>query len=83
MKLAMSVGTNNHYRVEEIQGRHFLQTADAAGVPKALVQDAMGEIAAALAPALDRVAAELPLDFPAAIPEAVREAALRRLRGIT
>ena len=26
MKLAMSVGSNNHYRIDEIQPRHFVQT---------------------------------------------------------
>lgn len=34
----MSVGTNKHYRIAEMQGRHFLQTGEAAGVPKKLVR---------------------------------------------
>jgi len=31
MKMAMSVGDSRHYRLDEIESRHFLQTAKQAG----------------------------------------------------
>ena len=30
----MAVGTSNHYRIDTIHGRHFVETAQAAGLPK-------------------------------------------------
>ncbi|PWU12797.1 MAG: toxin HipA [Bdellovibrio sp.] len=33
-KLAMSVGDSNHFKITEILGRHFAQTANACGFPK-------------------------------------------------
>lgn len=46
-KLAMSVGNHNHYRIDIIQKRHFLETADAAGLPKGTVETLCNEIEAA------------------------------------
>ena len=37
MKLAMAVGNSNHYRIDTIHGRHFIQTGEKAGLPKRLV----------------------------------------------
>ena len=34
MKLAMFVGESRHYRIEDIKGRHFVQTAERAGLPR-------------------------------------------------
>jgi serine/threonine-protein kinase HipA len=39
MKLAMSVGNNRHYGIDEIVRRHILQIGEAAGLPKALVHE--------------------------------------------
>lgn len=41
MKLAMCVGKNKHYRMDEVLGRHFVQTAGAVGVPKGLAAEAL------------------------------------------
>ena len=51
-KLAMSVGDNNRYQVNQITRRHFEQTAAAASLPKGT---------------LDRVCAELDAAIPAAL----------------
>lgn len=83
MRLAMSVGTNRHYRLTEIQGRHFLQTGEAAGLPKALIEDAIDEMAAKAESALAGVEAVLPTDFPAAIHDAVRQAVRNRVRHLS
>jgi len=82
MKLAMSVGSNNHYRIGEVQGRHFLQTAEAASVPKRLVEDAVASLADQATAALDKTGSELPENFPEYIHESVKAAVLERLRSL-
>src|SRR3546814_4360660 len=46
MKLAMSVGSKNHYRIDQVHARHFVQTAERAGLPKAIVREAIEEVRA-------------------------------------
>lgn len=82
MKLAMSVGTNKHYRVHEIQPRHFRQTAETAGLPDDLVDFALDQISNALPDAIERVCALLPADFPADIRDSIAEGALNRRKII-
>ena len=47
MKLAMSVGASRHYRIDEIKGRHFIQTVERAGLPGLLAMSALEEAAKA------------------------------------
>jgi serine/threonine-protein kinase HipA len=81
-RLAMSVGTNRHYQMHEILGRHFVQTGDAAGLPKRLVLDVLGTMADTAQAALDKVERELPADFPEAIHESVKQATMERLDSL-
>lgn len=78
MKLALSLGDNRHYRIDEVAPRHFLQTAARAGVPTALVRAALAQLAEQVEPALTALEAELPPDFPPALHEAVAGAARQR-----
>ncbi|MCC6890178.1 MAG: type II toxin-antitoxin system HipA family toxin [Hyphomicrobiales bacterium] len=80
MKLAMSVGTKNHYRISEVQGRHFVQTGEAAGVPKKLVQDSIEQVASATETAFAKIEGELPKGFPEEINNSVKTAAMQRVR---
>ena len=64
MKLAMSVGKNNHYRIDEIQSRHFFQTGEAAGLSRSLVRNAAEDVAVRMDAALASLEAVLPADFP-------------------
>jgi serine/threonine-protein kinase HipA len=82
MKLAMSVGKNKHYRMDEILGRHFVQTAEAAGVPKSLAADALAQMAETAKAAFDKVENELPHDFPGYIHDSVRAALMQRVRAL-
>lgn len=82
MRLALSVGDKNRYRIDEICGRHFFQTAAKARVPEQLVREAMEEIAAAAEGALEQVAAALPLGFPERIHASISKAVRARLRLI-
>lgn len=83
MKLAMSVGARRHYRIDEIVGRHFVQTGREAGLPKALVQKAIEDMADNAADALEKTAQVLPADFPAGIHDSVSAGVLKRVRQLT
>ena len=82
MRLAMSVGTNRHYRMSEIQPRHFIQTGREAGLPQGLIWDAFETMVAAAEPALERVKRDLPADFPPAIHAAVKATLSKRVEQL-
>lgn len=83
MKLAMAVGTKNHYRIDGIQGRYFFETGRAAGFSKATVQTVIDEISATASDTLERLADELPPRFPKSIHASVSKAVAARLRILT
>ncbi len=82
MKLAMSVGTRRHYRISEILARHFIQTGEAAGLPKAIARNAIETIADTAADAIARVESQLPTDFPEAIHSSVKKAITTRVSSL-
>lgn len=82
MRLAMSVGRNRHYRMSEIHGRHFIQTGEAAGLPKSLIRTAVEAIADAAESAVAQIERELPAGFPEAIHTSVSKAVTERLRNL-
>ena len=82
MKLAMSVGSNRHYRVHDIQPRHFHQTASSEGVPHSTVEMAFSEICGRLPRAVEIVCSSLPHDFPTEIRDSIAGGALKRLEVI-
>jgi serine/threonine-protein kinase HipA len=82
MKLAMSAGTNRHYHIDEIVGRHFVQTAEAAGLPKTLIHQSIAAMADGAQTALARVEHDLPRGFPGSIHDSVKAAVIRRLDAL-
>lgn len=82
MQLALSVGTNRHYKISEIQRRHFVQTGEEAKLPKTLVRDAIDETATRAKEAIAQIESDLPADFPATIHSAVKDAMIARLRRL-
>jgi serine/threonine-protein kinase HipA len=68
--------------MEEITGRHFLQTAERAGLPESLARNALEEVAAAAAGAIQTVERELPTGFPDEIHHAVKKALKSRLQNL-
>lgn len=80
MKLAMSIGTNRHYRLDEIQLRHFFQTGDAAGLSRKLIRNAVEAVADRLDNALRSIEAELPAGFPADLHDSVSAGVRRRMQ---
>ena len=79
MKLAMSVGDSRHYRVDEIRGRHFVQTAVKAGLSKKFAAETLEEVSASTKAAFDTVASKLPDGFPLKLHASIKAGALLRL----
>lgn len=78
-KLAMCVGKSRHYRMNDIHIRHFIETGTAAGLPKSLMNDVIGEIADTATSVIDKLASSLPNDFPADIHVSVEAAVKERI----
>ncbi len=72
MRLAMSVGDGNHYRINEVIPRHYLQTAKTAGFGVPLVEELLLEVSERIEPALDATLAGLPADFPSELVDVVQ-----------
>jgi len=82
MKLAMSVGTSRHYKIEDIKGSHFVQTAERSGLPGALASEALAEVAQGADQAMKTIEQQLPRDFPEKIHVSVKSALSARVRRI-
>ncbi len=80
MRLAMSVGDQNHYRINEVLPRHYLQTAKASGVGVALIEGLLAEMAARLDTALEETMTELPAGFPIELADAIASGIRQRSR---
>ena len=80
MKLAMSVGDDNHYRMDKIHARHFVQTGNQAKLPKTTICAAINEVSDQAECAITQLEASLPNNFPEKIHASVKTALLGRLR---
>jgi serine/threonine-protein kinase HipA len=82
MKLAMFVGDSWHYRLDEIKGRHFIQSTERAGLPAALASEVLAEVRQAADAAITTVEKQLPRGFPEYIHNSVKAGLAARLKGI-
>lgn len=79
MGLAMSVGKRNRYRLDQIFGRHFLQTGQKVGLAPSFVKAAMDELLDQFEAALTRLERSLPKNFPEQLLESVTSGMRDRL----
>ena len=70
-KMAMSIGAKNHYRMDEIQVRHFTETADTAGLPVGTVEEICAELERDIPIVLDELASNVGNVIPAALVESL------------
>jgi len=75
LKLAISVGKSRHYRMNEIQPRHFIRTAEMSGVGTPGVRSIFESLLESFEPAFARVLNKLPKEFPSELAESIRIAA--------
>ena len=81
-RLAMAVGDNRHYIMKTIAARHFIQTANRAGIGKEIVVSIFDELRETAEGAIDREAAKLPKGYPMEVAESIISGMKRRLRAI-
>lgn len=79
VKLAMSVGESRHFRLDEIEARHFVQTVKRARLPESLAIEVLREVAQTADQAVATVEKELPLEFPEQIHTSVTKGLKERL----
>jgi serine/threonine-protein kinase HipA len=82
MKLAMAIGTNRHYAVHTVVGRHFVQTAKSAGLPDKMATDVTAELADTAAKSIEEALSALPKGFPEKIGVSITDGAKRRLKAL-
>ena len=73
-KLAMPAGTSRHYRLDQIVGRHFVQTGKVAGLGSTVIRQAIEEILERAPQAPGVALAALPAGFAVTRNESVSEA---------
>lgn len=79
-KLAMSAGTNRHYRVLEVAGRHFVQSGKEAGLGQTLMRRVIEEILSEADAAPDKALSQIPPDFAGEVYESIAASMKQRLR---
>ena len=81
-RLAMAVGDNRHYQINTIIPRHFLQSAQHAGVGEEIVHSIFGELRETGQEAIARTLDRLPARFPKQVSASIQAGFLRRLELI-
>jgi serine/threonine-protein kinase HipA len=81
-RLAMAVGDNRHYIMKTIAARHFVQTANRAGIGEGVVISIFDELRGTAERAIDREGAKLPKGYPMEVAESIISGMKRRLRSI-
>jgi len=79
-RLAMAFGTKPHYQIRQIAPRHFLQSADQAGIGRLVIESVIQELLDSAASALESVVASLPGNFPDEIASSMERGIRGRLR---
>lgn len=70
-KLAMCLGIGNHYKLDSILPRHFLQSALSAGISEVAALRVMDDLAAKTGIATTKALAGLPAGFPAKLADSI------------
>jgi serine/threonine-protein kinase HipA len=79
MRLAMSVGDNRHYIIDTVMPRHFIESAENAGVPGSVVREQVKQLADLAPRAIESVIKSLPSGFPRDISSSIARGVEHRL----
>lgn len=82
-KLAMAVGDNRHYRIDQINTHHFEQAAAASGMDRTIVTAILHEFATTMPAALDSATAALPKGVSLRMAEQIAKGVRDRLRIVS
>jgi serine/threonine-protein kinase HipA len=81
-RLSMAVGRSRHYVIGSVAPRHFVETAELAGMGRRHSTSVIDELLETVPGALDQTLAATPLGFPAAIAEAIAGGVKTRLEQL-
>jgi len=81
-RLAMAVGNSRHYRVNTIAARHFVETAQRAGVGELTMASIFEELRETAMNAARNTVTQLPKNFPEEIATAILLGINKRLLAI-
>lgn len=82
-RLAMAVGNNRHYRMNTIAARHFVETAQRAGMGEKIMASIFEELRETTMAAVKDTVAQLPNNFPEEITLAIQSGIDKRLQTIS
>lgn len=82
IRLSMAVGGNRHYILDQILPRHFIQSAEVAGISAERTLALMQETAQSAPSAFARVRKTMPQDFPDGLAEPIFDAVERKVSAI-
>ena len=74
-KLSMSIGNSGKYRLNELHGRHFIETGKACGLSQVRISQAIEELREGIVTAIETVNSNLPAGFPPALVASITEGA--------
>ena len=78
IKMAMSAGDNHHYKVREILGRHYIQTAKKCRYHVTLMENLLESIYSRIPDVIEDVGSQLGPDFPMEVAESIFRGILAR-----
>ena len=79
-RMAMAVGDNRRYRMDEILPRHFRQSTKAAGLPEKDLDAVFADLGSQFGAAFERTLETMPKDFPDGLADAINQAAHQKLQ---
>ena len=78
----MSLGRRNHYRLDQIVARHFVQSTKAGGIGEGLTMNLLRETEARVDNAVEETRSHLPKGFPEELASSISGGNKRRTRPI-
>ena len=81
-RMAMAIGDNRHYIMDEILPRHFRQSAKAAGLPESDLEEIFAELRSGFDSAFERTLSAMPADFSDSLADPVEQGFRRKLNKI-
>lgn len=74
-KLSTSIGNSGKYRVNELHGRHFVETGKACDLSQVRISQAIDELREGMVAAIETVNSNLPAGFPPALVASITDGA--------
>ncbi len=78
-RMAMAIGSNHHYIMDEILPRHFRQNAKAAGLPESDLEEIFTGLSTSFDAAFERARLTMPPGFPDSLTEPIAQGARQKL----